>query len=495
MALAASMLAGPPATAAEPLVHDKTIQHQIAGTPAVGLAGWTDGAGGNQLQVARLKDNRVFYAIAHPANPQATIRGWAEIPGGGRTEQSPAIHHSKTYRKTFVAVTGLGGYGMFLQTLNWDTGHWGSSWVHYGGVFTSPPEIAVNDHWAIITLLGAGTDQELAYKNQGIGKPASTGGWRKFGNGPIYHNRIHTALKVAARWSGEKNDLTGQVYGIRLEIAVVHVQGSGKIYSLTARPKSGNVTHGFEFADDYALFEVFGGGLTKHAPAMAEWDEDHDGFADTFWVAVRGIQGGFFYQTLQHGCFNGDPWGNCGAPGPGWRLFQKQGDSNYGPAMYTNLMGPVLAVTETQANGGGLVYQRNVGKAMGPRPQALLINDPAHPGWRAAKLSEPIGTGNHPEEIAAGWTPSWKDPNGNPIPSPATGHTAISEPPAAWHEFCVVDVKWTGQNWQHIGETDFTFPGDSRNEAWADVTAWYARIPKVDIPPGGTSFWVENRAC
>ncbi|MEU4394031.1 hypothetical protein [Kribbella sp. NPDC023855] len=461
---------------AENIVHDKVIPHQVASAPAVGVAS----AFNDQLQVVRLPDNRIVYSISNDATAAGVIRGWAEIPGGGRTERQLAVHHNKKLGKTYVAAIGMGGFGMFLQTIDWNTGAWANGWTYYGGEFSSPPEIAVNDQKGIITLLGSGrTDSRLYYKNQLIGQPTDSSNltWKQWGS------PFTTKLKVAARWVGGKTPAGAEFSSLRIAATQ---DGHGLIYNA-----QGTLKNSKEFNTNSVWFEVPGGGKTNHGLSMAEWDNDLDGYADTLWLAVRGVNDGFAYQTYQANQWNGVA--EAGDTGPGWRWFQTQGNSPFGPAMYTRSNGPVLAVTETQANGGGIVYQRNIGDLKpGPRSLAVLKNDPAQPGWTEAKISEPVGTGYHPQEISAGWKPSWKDSNGSPVPSPVNGPNAVqnSEPVNKWYPWCAVykinDVP-TGQRAQHW------MPGENQNSAFADLVAWL----DVHYPLGEDQLgWIEeNGPC
>src|SRR5690348_14327396 len=90
LSVAAVMLGAAPAAAGEIRVYDQRLPFQIAGAPAVGLVGPLEFQA--QLQVVRSADNRIFYAVSHPGKPDLQIRGWSEIPGGGRTEHQLAVH-------------------------------------------------------------------------------------------------------------------------------------------------------------------------------------------------------------------------------------------------------------------------------------------------------------------------------------------------------------------------------------------------------------------
>lgn len=189
-----------PAVADEVFVHNQNTPVKFASAPAVGLA--SPPQFGNQLQVVRAEDNRIFYAVSHPGHPDEPgypIRGWAEIPGGGRTEYQLSVHHSALLKETYVAAVGMGGNGFWVQALSWDTGRWRDSWSNHGGVFSSPPEIAVDSDGNDIVLLGAAKyhNNRLYYKRIIAGSAASgpTGGYDWFQWG----TPITTTEKVAAR--------------------------------------------------------------------------------------------------------------------------------------------------------------------------------------------------------------------------------------------------------------------------------------------------------
>ncbi|MFF5176291.1 hypothetical protein ACFY3U_27220 [Micromonospora sp. NPDC000089] len=446
ISLAGALLAAPVSAAESAAL--EYIPAPIASAPAVGIAD----AAQNQLQVVRTADNRIFYSISNPGYPNANL-GWSEIPGGGRTEYELSVYSQKEAKKTYVAATGLGGQGIWLQELNWNTGSWKATWTNHGGAFESPPEIAVNSENRMVLLGSAKYDEyKVYYQLWYTGQPVNTSDWH------AWKTPLGTTKKVAARWWGHDY------------VLVAAVGSDRKIYNASSQPTPGTNL----LKDDSWWFEVPGGGLTDYGLSMTDWSADGDPYADTFWLAARGTADGFFYQTYQAGCWSGDDY----CSGTGWKQFPVQGGSPYGPSVYTlgtttGFAGPVLAVTEQKAFGGGIAYQctrPDVPNPPGPRSLSKLKACPAPPapGWNRVKGSifAVSGIGTHPEEVAAGWNPDWKDENGNPIPSPVNGPQAVqfSEPVNQWYPWCQEFI-----NGQRVQQW---MPGESQSEAFAALVQW-----------------------
>ncbi|MFG1661464.1 hypothetical protein ACGFIY_33840, partial [Micromonospora chersina] len=405
-------------------------------------------------------------------NLSGSVRGWAEIPGNGRTPYEVAIHHSALARRTFVAAVGLGGAGMWVQSISWATGQWEPSWTNYGGFHNSAPEIAVgpNSIAARAVLLSTDTNLRLQYKVADLLSGPDTGPWTTWGN-PTLGNQMPVIDKVAARWYEYTPDIN------QADLFVAVTGGDNKIYSTQGVVSASNPKR---FNDNSAWFEVSGGGRTAAGLAITEASTDGDSYPDVLWLAMRGLDSRIYYQTLQRNCWRGDgAEQGCGGAGigVGWKPFPAASDATpYGPAMYTRGtafgdVAPVVAVMEAPGNYNGIFYQLtkpDIPVPQGAYPHHNLKADPLRAGWTLVKGSRfgNAGSGTHPLEIASGWKPTWKDVNGNPIPSPVNGPlaTSFSEPVNQWYPWCQVFT--TGQRVQQY------MAGESQDAAFADLVAW-----------------------
>ncbi|MFI6132878.1 hypothetical protein [Micromonospora sp. NPDC051141] len=433
-----------------------------------------------QLTIVRGSDNRIYFAESAVGDEEHSLYGWLEVPGGGRTPYQVAVHSDRYAGKTYAAAVGMDGIGIWVQTYSWKTGQWSGTWQNWGGVFSSPPEItAFNNE---VTVLGAAKldGNRLYYRRQTATAPVDPAGsnWHR------WESPIATTKKVAARYY-EPSTSSNKTY------LLVAAQGSdSKIYN-TQGVKSAGMLY-----QASAWFEVPGNGLTQHGLSMAEWSTDDDGTPDVIWLAARGTADGVFYQTYQNNCWKGQEY----CPPGGWSAFPVQGNTPYGPSIYTlgtttGWAGPVVAVTESATFNSGIAYQitrPDIPNPAGAYSHFKLKGVPEYPGWLQVSHSDfgVAGSGTHPEEQAAGWNPSWKDSNGNPIPSPVNGPSAAqgSEPVNQWYRWCQVYTSGpnAGQRVPHW------MPGENQSAAFADLAAWL----DVAYPQHEGGTWNEyNGAC
>ncbi|MFE4924730.1 hypothetical protein [Streptomyces sp. NPDC056661] len=458
---------------------------KIASAPAVAYLGPAIGMKDqNQLNVVRGEDNRIYYSVEWIAKPEAGLLGWIEVPGGGKTPYEVSLHSDMWSEKVYAAAVGMNGNGVWVQTYDWHNG-WSGTWENWGGVFSSPPEIATFADEVTVLASAKADGNKLYYRRQPKSVPVDPSGsnWHR------WTNTIVTTKKVAARYFRRTTDT------VWTDMMVTARGEDSKIYQCISRTIF-NTTNW----KDCAWTEIPGGGRTNHGLAMAEWSTpERYELPDVLWLGSTGTDGKVYYQSYQNGCWNG----GAGCPSGGWRNFPTQGNTVYGPGMYTlgtvnGFSGPVVAVTETPAQKSGIAYQISRPDLVpGQFSHTKLKSDPGFPGWWQASHSDygQPGSGTNPEEIAAGWDPSWKDANGNPIPSPVNGPNAInnSEPVNQWYPWCQI---WTDGVNPTGNRTQQWMPGENSTDAFNDLVAWLDVYFPIGSPgpdgPGGETRWHEQ---
>ena len=385
-------------------------------------------AASENLLVVRTKDNRIFFRYWKDLGFFAgeDTLGWQEVPGGGRTPFAPAAVRSDN-DKIYVAVVGLGGGGMWLQTFDRITRTWSGSWTNYGGSFSAGPELAPDGGAANLTMLAPGLDGQVYYK---LWRPNATGdGWRHLPG-------MVTSREVAARWVNLSDN-----GWLPYQLVVAARGNDARIYTATGL---GTLGGSFTWS---GWSQLPGGGLTDHAPAMEELDTGQ--VHDVVTVMIRGLDSAIYYQTMLFNVWNAV-----------WRRLDHPGSTPFSPAIFINGTPTVYVVGPDRA-----IYQQKL--------QTSYTPPGAQPDWRVW----------FPWELQPGWITV----KGSLVKPPTTPPSPPPPPPpgTSTHQYflyCVSHFTGSGTSGTHYFNNVYAW-ATTVNEGWGKAANWGSTHQ-----PGGTTF-------